>query len=598
MFLLDKLNRVVILSIICLLLGTVLSPAIAVAQQPQTPIIDYSATHHASIDARGMVAVQNAIAAEVGAEILAQGGNAVDAAVAVGMSLAVTLPRAGNLGGGGFMMVYLAEQDRTIAIDYRESAPAAASRDMYLDASGDVDNSAARFSYRSAGVPGTVAGMHHALSRYGTMAWADVLKPAIRLAEQGMRVSVDLSQTLERRRERLGRDAATLRAYYRKDGSSYAAGDILRQPDLAWSLKQIAKRGPDAFYRGSITRKIVAAMEANDGLITAEDMAGYRVVERAPVVGTYRGLEIVSMPPPSSGGVLIVQILNVLEQFDIRGFGAGSANAIHVMTESMRNAYADRSKHLGDPDFYSEPVGWLTSKAYARELAANIDLRKARNSDDIAPGVNAGYESPDTTHYGVMDAQGNAVINTYTLNFSFGSGITVPGTGILLNNEMDDFSAKPGSPNGYGLLGEDANSIAPGKRPLSSMTPTFVFRDGKPWIATGSPGGSRIITTVLQVIVNMIDHQMSVADAVAAPRFHHQWYPDRLFMEAGFSPDTIALLEAIGHDVSPVRTMGSAQTIVSEDGFLKGAADPRRPDALAIGPSGLDCRESRVACSH
>ncbi|MEO0575612.1 MAG: gamma-glutamyltransferase [Pseudomonadota bacterium] len=586
---------------LCLLaLSVGCGPALAQqAQQAQPGIIDYGARQHAVADTKGMVAVQNAIAAQVGASVLAEGGNAVDAAVAVGITLSVTLPRAGNLGGGGFMMVYLAEEERTIAIDYRERAPRGASRDMFLNHDGSVDNAKARFSYLSAGVPGTVAGMHHALTEYGTMEWADVLAPAIDVAENGMIVSGDLAEALERRQSRLGRDPASLKAFYKSDGSAYAPGEVLRQPDLAWTLKQLAENGPDAFYKGAIADKIVAAMTANGGLIDHQDLRDYVATERTPVSGSYRGYEVVSMPPPSSGGVLIIQMLNVLEQFDLKGAGFGSARAIHIMTEAMRTAYADRSKHLGDPDYYEPSVDWLMTKSYARKIATDINVRTARKSEDVLPAVNADYESPDTTHYGVMDADGNTVVNTYTLNFSYGSGITVPGAGFLLNNEMDDFSAKPGTPNGYGLLGEDANAIEPGKRPLSSMTPTIVFRDGRPWIATGSPGGSTIITVVLQVIVNAIDHEMSAQDAVAAPRFHHQWYPDRLFMEPGFSPDSIAILEAIGHDVNVrSRTMGSAQTIVFDGEFQRGAADPRRPDALAIGPSGLACKLSEVACSY
>lgn len=585
--------------VLCALAMSALGSVATAQQQAQSGIIDYAARQHATADTQGMVAAQNAIAAEVGARVLADGGNAVDAAVAVGITLSVTLPRAGNLGGGGFMMVYLAEEERTVAIDYRERAPRRATRDMFLDENGAVDNDKARFSYLSAGVPGTVAGLHHALTQYGTMTWSELLQPAITIAEDGLVVSGDLAEALKRRQSRLGRDPASLKAFYKADGTAYAPGDILRQPDLAWSLKQLAKQGPDAFYKGAIADKIVAAMQANGGLIDHEDLAGYVATERTPVTGTYRGYDIVSMPLPSSGGVLVVQMLNVLEHFDLKGAGFGSARAIHIMTEAMRTAYADRSKHLGDPDFYKPSVDWLMTESYARKIAADIDVRNARKSEDVLPAVNAAYESPDTTHFGVMDADGNAVVNTYTLNFSYGSGITVPGAGFLLNNEMDDFSAKPGTPNGYGLLGDDANAIEPGKRPLSSMTPTFVFRDGKPWLATGSPGGSRIITTVLQVIINAIDHGMSVQDAVAAPRFHHQWYPDRLFMEPGFSPDTIAILQAIGHDVDVrPRTMGSAQTILFDGQYQRGAADPRRPDALAIGPSSLRCRESKLACSH
>ncbi|MEO1419468.1 MAG: gamma-glutamyltransferase [Pseudomonadota bacterium] len=562
------------------------------------PIIDYSTRHHAAVDSHGMVAVQNAIAAEVGAAVLAEGGNAVDAAVAVGLALAVTLPRAGNIGGGGFMLIYDAETKETIALDYRERAPAAASRDMFITESGVADDRAARYSYRSVGVPGTVAGMHRALREHGTLSWEEAIAPAIELARDGIRVSNDLATNLASEREWLGSHPETRRVFYKPDGSTYAPGEILRQPDLAWSLQELSDEGPDALYRGAVGKRIVADMRANGGLITEQDLADYEVAVRTPVRGDYRGYEIVSMPPPSSGGVLIIQMLNVLEQFDMRGFGFGSARTIHVMTEAMRTAYADRSEHLGDPDFYAEQFEWLLSKAYARKIADQIDVREARESSDVAPGVNQSYESPDTTHYAVVDAAGNAVVNTYTLNFSYGAGITARGTGILLNNEMDDFSAKPGSPNGYGLIGAEANEIQPGKRPLSSMTPTLVFKDGRPVLLTGSPGGSKIISTVLQVIVNVIDHEMAVLDAVAAPRFHHQWLPDRLELEPGFSPDTIDLLKAMGHNVTERRlTQGSAQTISIDGDLFRGAADPRRPDALALGPDGLDCRTSVTPCS-
>ncbi len=562
-------------------------------------VIRYDSIHHPVVDTAGMVATQNAIATRVGAGILAEGGNAVDAAVAVGFALAVTLPRAGNLGGGGFMLVYLADENRTVAIDYREMAPAAAGRDMFLDAEGNVDRESSRFGYLSAGVPGTVAGLHHALSRYGTMSWRDVMQPAIRLAEQGYLVSYDMAWSLERSRERLTRYPATAAAYYKADGSAYRPGERFRQPDLAGSLKRIARSGPEAFYRGPIARKIAAEMLANGGLISLEDLAAYRVVEREPVTGEYRGYRIVSMPPPSSGGVHIVQMLNILENFPVADYGFGSVDGIHLLAETMRLAYADRSKHLGDPDYYDVPLGWLTSKDYARELAGRIDMSEATPSAQVRPGVAPVAESPDTTHYSVVDAAGNMVANTYTLNFSYGSGITVPGTGILLNNEMDDFSAKPGVPNAFGLIGGEANAVEPGKRPLSSMTPTLVFRDGRPLLATGSPGGSRIITTVLQQLVNLIDHGMDIADATHAPRVHHQWLPDVLSIEPGFSDDTLALLGARGHKLEPTRyTMGSLQSVLYRDGYFFGASDPRRPDAASMGPTIASCLEEELACVH
>lgn len=545
------------------------------------PIIRYDNIHHPLIGERGMVATQHALASQVGADIIAAGGNAVDAAVGVGFALAVVLPRAGNLGGGGFMMIYLAEEDKTIALDYREVAPAAATRDMFLDAQGNVDPQLARFSLHSAAVPGTVAGLIHAQEQYGRLTLNEVMKPAIRLAQDGFAVTHDLADKLATSTH-LQKNAASRKAYFKPDGSPYAAGEILRQPDLAWSLKQIWRKGSKAFYEGKIADKIVAEMSANGGLITHEDLANYRVVERQPVTGSYRGYQIASMPPPSSGGVHVVQILNILENFPMAEFGAGSAASIHHMAEAMKYAYADRSKYLGDPDFVSVPVAALTNKDYGDTLAGLIAADKVRASSEILPGAALSSESFNTTHYSIVDADGNAVANTYTLNFSFGSGITVPGTGILLNNEMDDFSAKAGVPNAYGLVGNDANKIEPRKRPLSSMTPTLVFKDGKPVLVTGSPGGSRIITTVVQAIVNTIDYGMNVAQAVSAPRFHHQWQPDVLYLEPGFSPDTRTLLQQRGYQVQQVQTMGSAQSVAVRDHLQFGGADPRRPDASAV----------------
>lgn len=545
-------------------------------------IIRYNTIHHPVIGEGGMVSSQRMLASQVGAEILRQGGNAIDAAVATGIALAVTLPRAGNLGGGGFMLVYLAEQDKTVAIDYREMAPAAAHRDMFLDKNGDVDNQKARFSHASSGVPGTVAGLSHALKKYGTMSWQDVVKPSIKLAEQGILVSYDLAENLKSRHKWLTANQATANAYYKANGVPYEPGEVLVQPDLAWSLKQLAKNGPQAFYRGEIAKKIAADMKKHGGLITLKDLANYKVAEREAVTTNYRGYEVVSMPPTSSGGVHVAQMLNILEHFPLSKMGYGSADSIQAITEAMKLAYADRSEYLGDPDHFEVPIKGLTSKAYAKELADKISLSKATPSKAIKPGNPAPYESPDTTHFSVMDAQGNAVSNTYTLNFSYGSGIVIPGTGILMNNEMDDFSSKPGVPNGFGLIGGEANAIQPTKRPLSSMTPTMIFKDDRPFVITGSPGGSRIITTVLQVLINVMDHDMNIAQAVHAPRIHHQWLPDQLELEPGFSPDTIKLLKAKGQNVKDGRTMGSVQSIMYKDGKFFGVSDPRRPDAGTV----------------
>jgi gamma-glutamyltranspeptidase/glutathione hydrolase len=558
-------------------------PANAAAHVDETSaIVRYNTIHHPVIGTGGMVSSQRMLASQIGADILAKGGNAIDAAVATGIALAVTLPRAGNLGGGGFMLVYLAKENKTIAIDYREMAPKNAHRDMFLDESGNVDNKKAQFSHLSSGVPGTVAGLSHALKKYGTMSWQQVIAPSIKLAEQGILVSYDLADNLKSRRNWLTSNTATAKAFYKNNAVPYDPGETLVQPDLAWSLKQLAKYGPSSFYRGSIAKKIATEMNSNGGLITLEDLASYRVSEREAVITTYRGYKVVSMPPTSSGGVHIAQMLNVLEYFPMRKLGSGSADSIHLLSEVMKLAYADRSEYLGDPDHFDVPIKGLTSKAYAKELANQISLTKAKPSSEIKPGNPAPYESPDTTHFSVMDAQGNAVANTYTLNFSYGSGIVIPGTGILMNNEMDDFSSKPGVPNGFGLIGGEANAIAPTKRPLSSMTPTMIFKNDKPYVVTGSPGGSRIISTVLQVLVNVMDHQMNIAAAVNAPRVHHQWLPDQLELEPGFSPDTIKLLQVKGQQVKQGRTMGSVQSIMFENGVFYGVSDPRRPDAGTV----------------
>ena len=532
-----------------------------------------------------MVVSQRRIASEVGAQILREGGNAVDAAVATALALAVVLPRAGNLGGGGFMMIYSEEQNKTIAIDYREMAPLGATRDMFLDKKGNYDRKKAQFSLLSAGVPGTVAGLHYALTKYGTFSWSKVIEPAIKLAKEGFIVPHDLSSILNNYRNRLTRNEATAKAYYKANKVPYSAGEVIKLPDLAWTLMQLQESGPAAFYKGKIAEKIVSEMERNGGLITAKDLANYEVKERAPLKGSYKGYEIVSMPPSSSGGVHLIQMLNMLEQFSLKDMGFGSAETIHLLSEVMKRAYADRSTYLGDTDFVSVPLKGLINKNYAKSLLKEISLKEVTSSKDIGSGNPLPYESPDTTHFSVMDDKGNVVSNTYTLNFSYGSGIVIPGTGILMNNEMDDFSSKKGVPNAYGLVGYEANEIEGKKRPLSSMTPTIVFKDKKPYLVLGSPGGSRIITTVLQVVLNVLEHNMNVMQAVVSPRIHHQWLPDVLLMEEGFSSDTKTLLEMKGHLIKPSRTMGSVQAIISKDNYFYGAADPRRPSSGAVSVS-------------
>ncbi|MDR3493367.1 MAG: gamma-glutamyltransferase [Ancalomicrobiaceae bacterium] len=531
----------------------------------------------------GAVSSQEALATRVGVDILQRGGNAIDAAVAVGFALAVTLPSAGNLGGGGFMLVHLAKTGETVAIDYRETAPKAATRDMFLGPNGEPDPAKSRDSGLGIGVPGSVAGLAEAEARYGSgkFTLADLIAPAIALARQGIPVEAGLADSLDQD-TRLGKFASSRAIFFAGD-KPIPRGEKLVQADLAATLGAIARSGPDAFYHGPVAEKIVAAVKGVGGIMTLEDLAAYKPVIRQPVTGSYRGFQIVSMPPPSSGGVHLIEILNILEGFDLAKLGAGSADQIHLLAEAMKPAYADRAKFLGDPDRVTVPLAGLTSKVYAEKLRAAIDLTKARPAKDVAAGDPLPYEHDQTTHFSVVDADGNAVANTYTLNFLYGIGLVADGTGVLLNNELDDFSAKPGAQNAYGLVGGEANSVAPNARPLSSMTPTFVFKDGKLVLVTGSPGGSRIITTVLQVIVNVIDNGMNIAEAVAAPRIHDQWLPDVLLTETGLSPDTIRILRERGHDVVVGTTSGSANSIAVTPQGLEAAADPRQRGTLAAG---------------
>ncbi|MEN2432424.1 gamma-glutamyltransferase [Comamonas sp. F1-6] len=537
---------------------------------------------HPVIAKNGMVASEQELATQIGVDILKAGGNAVDAAVAVGFALAVALPNAGNIGGGGFMMVHDARSGKDIALDFREVAPKGASRNMYLDAAGKVIDGKSLYTHYAVGVPGTVAGMTHALSRWGSMPLARVMAPAIALADKGYPVSVTLAKTLEQEKKNMGRWPATQAVFWR-NGAPLQSGERLVQKDLAQSLRLISQQGAKAFYEGAIAQKIVAEMAPHANALSLQDLRDYKVAEREPVRGSYRGYQIVTMPPPSSGGAHLIQILNMMERWPMNQWGADSAQSVHYMTEAMKLAYADRSEYLGDPDFVKIPLKGLISKSYASELAASIKPQQARPAKDIRPGRPQPYESDQTTHYSVVDKAGNAVAVTYTLNTNFGSGIVAKGTGILLNNEMDDFSAKPGVANAYGLVGGDANAVQAGKRPLSSMTPTLVLKDGKPVLVTGSPGGARIITTVLQQVVNHIDFGMNPAEAAATPRFHHQWTPDELRVEKGFSPDTLALLRQWGHKVALKASMGRTQTIEIRDGLLRGASDPRNPDGKTMG---------------
>jgi len=531
----------------------------------------------------GMVVTSHFLATQSAQEVLKNGGNAIDAAVTAAFSLAVTQPRSGNIGGGGFMLISSEEKNDVVAIDYREKAPSKATVDMFLDKEGNADSNVARYTHLAAGVPGTVAGLAMALEQYGTISLQEAMAPAIKLADEGFVVTPRFSKGLKAKEEMLKKWPSSKKIFYKADGSYYEPGDLFVQKDLAATLIRISENGIKEFYEGKTAELLVAEMAKHGGLISMEDMKSYSPGFRTPVHGTYRGYDIYSMSPPSSGGTHVVQILNILEGYPMSDFGHNSAKSIHLMAEAMKRAYADRSHYLGDEDFVKVPLKALTSKKYAEGQRSEINLAKATPSKTISPGVVVPYESNETTHFSIVDKYGNAVSNTYTINFSYGSGIVVEGAGFLLNNEMDDFSAKPGVPNAYGLLGGEANKIEPNKRMLSSMSPTIVKQEGKNFLVTGSPGGSRIITTTLQVIMNVIDHGLNIQSAVAAPRIHHQWLPDEIRVEEGLSPDTVKALEDMGHTITPKSSMGAIQSIMIKDGMMHGGADPRRSTSLAAG---------------
>jgi len=529
----------------------------------------------------GMVVAMESIAADVGVGALQKGGNAVDAAVAVGFALAVTHPFAGNIGGGGYMLIHMAD-GRATFIDFRERAPGKATRDMYLDAQGNLTRDSIE-GWRSAGVPGSVRGFELASTKYGRRTWAENMAPAIELATKGYTVSYPLAEGLRESRS-LARDAESKRIFQR-DGRFFEVGDTLVQPDLARTLQRIAANGANEFYEGETARRLAEEMAKHGGLITLADLNGYKAIERTPLQGAYKGYTVVTAPPSSSGGIALLEMLGILEGTGYEKAGAGSASAIHYEAEAMRRAYADRNEYLGDPDFVKNPISGLLDKAYLAKLRAAIDPERATPSAQVRPGQPAGTEKLETTHFSVVDADGNAVAVTYTLNGGYGNGITVPGLGFLLNNEMDDFASKPGTPNMFGLVQGERNAIAPGKRPLSSMTPTILLKDGNLFMTVGAPGGSRISTAVLQVILNVVDFGMNIQDAIDAPRVHHQWMPDRLSIEHAISPDTVALLKARGYDVDYAPGVVLAQTaaIVSDGGWLQGGSDGRSAAGKAAG---------------
>jgi len=537
----------------------------------------------------GIVASTNQLASNVGVDIMKRGGNAVDAAIAVAFALAVTHPAAGNLGGGGFMMIRL-QDGRTTAIDYREMAPSAATRNIYLDKNGNVieGEGGSIEGYRAAGVPGTVRGMELALRKYGSgkLTWTQLIEPARRLAANGFIVNYTLARGLRGNREYLSKYPETKRIYL-NNGKLYNEGDVFVQPDLAATFARLQQRGPNEFYTGQTAQLIAADMKRHNGLLTLDDLRGYVAKERQPLRGNYRGYEVISMPPPSSGGAVLIEMLNILEGYDLKKMDWASSDRYHLMTEAMRRAFADRAEYMGDTDFAKVPIAGLIDKKYAAQLRNTINPERASSSEQVKAGKPLGYESEETTHFTVVDAEGNAVANTYTLNNSYGSAVVAKGTGLLMNDEMDDFAAKPGTANLYGLIQGERNAVAPHKRPLSAMTPTFVLRkDGSLWFTVGSPGGPTIINTVLDVITNVVDYGMNIQQAIDAPRIHHQWLPDELVFEPyGLSGDTQNALASRGHKLGKPRYLGDAEGIMIEEktGMRLGATDPRRSDGLAVG---------------
>nr|MBA2646647.1 gamma-glutamyltransferase [Pyrinomonadaceae bacterium] len=543
-----RLGRILIAGILSIVFVIAPSASLIYARASTRPSVAAPIASREPVRAkRGMVASTSRIASEVGVEVMKRGGSAVDAAIAVAFALAVTYPEAGNLGGGGFMMIRL-KDGRTTAIDYREMAPAAATRNVFVDSSGKLikGEGSSTVGYRAAGVPGTVAGMELALKKYGSgkLTWAQLIEPARRLATNGFTVGYSLARSLRNS----GKDMQLYpesRRIFLNDGKFFDEGDVLRQPDLAATLGRLQIDGAREFYEGRTAQLIAADMKRNAGLMTLEDLRGYTAKEREPLRTTYRGHEVISMPPPSSGGIVLIEMLNILEGYDLKGMGWSSSEKYHVMAEAMRRAYADRAEYMADADFVRVPVAGLIEKNYAARLRGTINAERASTSAAIRAGEPVGYEPGETTHFSVVDAEGNAVANTYTLNDLYGSAVTAKGTGVLLNDEMDDFTARPGVPNMWGAIQGERNAVAPRKRPLSSMTPTFVLhKDGTLWFAIGARGGTRIINAVLQIVINIIDHDMNLQQAIDAPRVHHQWLPDELIYEPyGMSPDTERALE-------------------------------------------------------
>jgi gamma-glutamyltranspeptidase/glutathione hydrolase len=557
---------------------------LSISLSANLPILNKESITHPKVGLQGMVVTQHYLASEVGESILSKGGNAYDATIAVAFALAVVLPRAGNIGGGGFTVLYNSSDESFQSLDYREKAPLAASKNMYLDNNGDVISNLSTLGYKAIAVPGTVDGMWELHKKYGSMDWKELILPAIKLAKQGFRVSPLMADTLNRNYESLSKFSETKKIFFQDNPVKF--NSLLIQKDLAKTLEKISNDGRDGFYQGDVARKIVADMKRNDGLITLDDLENYKSKWRKPLINKYKNFEIITMPPPSSGGLHLIQMLNILESFDIKSLKHNSPSYVLLLNEVMKYAYADRSQYLGDPDYVDVPVKKLISKDYAEKISKKITIDRVTQSDDIKAGMYIDLESDETTHFSIADKFGNLVSTTYTLNSSFGSKVVIAKTGILMNNEMDDFSSAPGVPNQFGLLGEKFNEIQPSKRPLSSMTPTIVFKNNSPFLIMGSPGGSRIITAVLQNFLNIAEFDMNLADSINKPRVHQQWYPDLLFLEKGFDELHAKKITELGQEIYFMDPGTALESIMIKNNYFYGYGDTRRPDSKAIGVNG------------
>ena len=557
---------------------------LSISLSANLPILNKESITHPVVGLEGMVVTQHYLASEVGESILNKGGNAYDATIAVAFALAVVLPRAGNIGGGGFTVLYNSSDESFQSLDYREKAPLAASKNMYLDKNGEVISNLSTLGYKAIAVPGTVDGMWELHKRYGSMDWKELILPSIKLAKEGFKVSPLMADTLNRNYKSLSKFTETKKIFFQENPVKF--NSLLIQKDLAKTLEKISNNGRNGFYKGDVARKIVADMKRNDGLITLDDLENYKSKWRKPLIRKYKNFEVITMPPPSSGGLHLIQMLNILENFNLKSMKHNSPSYVLLLNEVMKYAYADRSQYLGDPDYVDVPVNKLISKGYAESISKKITIDRVTQSDDIKAGMYIDLESDETTHFSIADKYGNLVSTTYTLNSSFGSKVVIAKTGILMNNEMDDFSSAPGVPNQFGLLGGKFNEIQPSKRPLSSMTPTIVFKNNSPFLIIGTPGGSRIITAVLQNFLNIAEFEMNLADSINKPRVHQQWYPDLLFLEKGFDELHAEKITELGQEVYFMNPGTALESIMIKNNYFYGYGDTRRPDSKAIGVNG------------